>query len=156
MAETCDYVEQLEETARLVAEAARHDRWQLVFQSRSGPPHIPWLGPDIIEHLDALQQIGVSEVIAAPIGFLSDHMEVVWDLDNEAKSYAREVDINLTRAPTVGTHPAFVAMIRELVEERLGRAERREAVGSKGASHDTCAPDCCQYQPRHSHPPPES
>ena len=84
MAETSDYADQLEETARLVAEGARHERWQLAFQSRSGPPHVPWLGPDILEHLDALSQINVKDVVVAPIGFLSDHMEVVWDLDHEA------------------------------------------------------------------------
>ncbi len=153
MAETCDYAEQLEETARLVAEGARHDRWQLVYQSRSGQPHVPWLGPDILEHLDALAQINVKDVVVAPIGFLSDHMEVIWDLDHEARDYANELGITLTRAPTVGTHPAFVSMIRELIEERLGTVTVRQALGKHGPSHDVCAPDCCQYQPRVSRPP---
>ncbi|MGB5813002.1 MAG: ferrochelatase [Polyangiales bacterium] len=153
MSETSDYAAQLEETARLVAEGARNDRWQLVFQSRSGPPHIPWLGPDILEHLDALSQIGVKDVVVAPIGFLSDHMEVVWDLDVEARNHASNLGITLTRAGTVGTHPSFVAMIRELIEERLGRTTTRQAVGKRGPSHDTCPPDCCQYQPRVSRPP---
>jgi ferrochelatase len=153
MADNCDYVEQLEETARLVAEGARHDRWQLVYQSRSGPPHVPWLGPDILEHLDALSQINTNDVVVAPIGFLSDHMEVVWDLDHEARDYANELGITLTRAPTVGTHPAFVSMIRELVEERLGKVTVRQSMGKRGPSHDVCPPDCCQYQPRVSRPP---
>jgi ferrochelatase len=153
MAETCDYAEQIEETARLVAEAARHERWQVVYQSRSGPPHVPWLGPDILEHLDALSQINVQDVVVAPIGFLSDNMEVIWDLDHEARDYANELGITLTRAPTVGTHPAFVSMIRELIEERLGKVTTRQALGKRGPSHDVCPPDCCQYQPRVSRPP---
>ncbi|MEM7135028.1 MAG: ferrochelatase [Myxococcota bacterium] len=154
MSETSDYADQLEETARLVAEGARNDRWQLVYQSRSGPPHIPWLGPDILEHVDALAQINVKDLVVAPIGFLSDHMEVVWDLDVEARERATELGITLTRAATVGTNPAFVSMIRELIEERLGRTESPQAVGKRGPSHDVCPPDCCQYQPRVSRPPP--
>ena len=153
MAANCDYAEQIEETARLVAEGARHERWQLVYQSRSGPPHVPWLGPDILEHLDALSQINTNDVVVAPIGFLSDHMEVVWDLDHEARDYANELGITLTRAPTAGTHPAFVAMIRELIEERLGKVSVRQSLGKRGPSHDVCPPDCCQYQPRVSRPP---
>ena len=153
MAENCDYAEQIEETARLVAEAARHERWQVVYQSRSGPPHVPWLGPDILEHLDALSQISVKDLVVAPIGFLSDNMEVIWDLDHEARDYANELGITLTRAPTVGTHPAFVSMIRELIEERLGKVTTRQALGKRGPSHDVCPPDCCQYQPRVSRPP---
>jgi len=153
MAESCDYAEQLEETARLVAEGARHERWQLVYQSRSGPPHVPWLGPDILEHLDALAQINTQDVVVAPIGFLSDHMEVIWDLDHKARDYANELGITLTRAPTVGTHPAFVSMIRELIEERLGKVTVRQSMGKRGPSHDVCPPDCCQYQPRVSRPP---
>jgi len=153
MAKTCDYADQLEETARLVAEGARHDRWQLVYQSRSGPPHVPWLGPDILEHLEALAQINTKDVVVAPIGFLSDHMEVIWDLDHEARDYANELGITLTRAPTVGTHPAFVSMIRELIEERLGKVSVRQSMGNRGPSPDVCPPDCCQYQPRVSKPP---
>ncbi len=153
MSDGCDYADQLEETARLVAEGARHERWQLVYQSRSGPPHVPWLGPDILEHLDALSQINVKDVVVAPIGFISDHMEVVWDLDQEAREHATTLGITLTRAPTVGTHPAFVSMIRELIEERLGKVTTRQALGKRGPSHDVCPPDCCQYQPRVSHPP---
>ena len=153
MAETCDYIEQIEETARLVAEGARHERWQLVFQSRSGPPHVPWVGPDVLEHLDALAQINVQDVVVAPIGFISDHMEVVWDLDHEARLYANDLGITLTRAETVGTHPAFVAMIRELIEERLGTVTLRQALGKRGPAPDKCPPDCCNYQPRVSRPP---
>jgi ferrochelatase len=153
MAETSDYTDQLEETAALVAEGAHNERWQLIYQSRSGPPHVPWLGPDILDHLDALSQINVKDVVVAPIGFLSDHMEIVWDLDIEARNHANNLGITLTRAPTVGTHPAFVSMIRELIEERLGRTDTRQAMGKRGPAHDVCPPDCCQYQPRASRPP---
>jgi ferrochelatase len=153
MAETSDYAEQLEETACLVAEGARHERWQVVYQSRSGAPHVPWLGPDILEHLDALSQINVKDVVVAPIGFLSDNMEVIWDLDHEARDYAGGLGITLTRAPTVGTHPAFVSMIRELIEERLGKVTVRQALGKRGPFRDECPPECCQYQPRVSRPP---
>jgi len=153
MAETSDYAEQLEETARLVAEGARHERWQVAYQSRSGAPHVPWLGPDILEHLDALSQINVKDVVVAPIGFLSDNMEVIWDLDHEARDYAGGLGITLTRAPTVGTHPAFVSMIRELIEERLGKVTVRQALGKRGPFRDECPPECCQYQPRVSRPP---
>ena len=153
MAETSDYADQLEDTASLVAEGARHERWQLAYQSRSGPPHVPWLGPDILEHLDALAQINIKDVVVAPIGFLSDHMEVVWDLDHEARDYASDLGITMTRAPTVGTHPAFVSMIRELIEERLGSVSVRPALGKRGPYRDECPPDCCQYQPRVSRPP---
>jgi ferrochelatase len=152
MAENCDYVEQIAETARLVAEGARHERWQIVYQSRSGPPHVPWLGPDILEHLDALAQINTHDVVVSPIGFVSDHMEVAWDLDHEARDHASELGMTLTRAATVGTHPAFVAMIRELIEERLGKVSIRQALGKRGPSHDVCPPDCCLYQPRVSRP----
>jgi ferrochelatase len=153
MAETSDYAEQLEETARLIAEGARHDRWQLAYQSRSGAPHVPWLGPDILEHLDALSQINVKDVVVAPIGFLSDNMEVIWDLDHDARDYANELGITLTRAPTVGTHPAFVSMIRELIEERLGKVAVRQSLGKRGPHRDECSTDCCPYQPRVSRPP---
>ena len=153
MAETCEYVAQLEETARLVAEGARHERWQLVYQSRSGPPHVPWLGPDILDHLDALSQINTKDVIVVPIGFISDHMEVIWDLDHEAKTHAEDLGLTLTRAPTVGTHPAFIAMIRELIEERLGKVSVKQTLGTRGPAPDVCPPDCCRYQPRVSRPP---
>lgn len=153
MAEGCDYSTQLEEACRLVAEQVKQERWQLVYQSRSGPPQIPWLEPDILDHLDAISQIGCTDVVVAPIGFLSDHVEVVWDLDHEASERAAELGLNMVRANTVGTHPQFVAMIRELIEERLGMVEERRALGSMGPSHDVCPPDCCTYE-RRSRPPP--
>lgn len=148
MAEHCKYTEQLEETCRLVAgELGRRD-WQLVYQSRSGPAQVPWLGPDIVEHLEALSAIGVEDLIVVPIGFVCDHMEVVFDLDTELMTAAEELGMNVVRAATPGTHPKFVAMLRELVEERLGKTDRRRALGSMGPSHDVCPPDCCLYPAR--------
>jgi ferrochelatase len=85
----------------------------------------------------------VTDVLIAPIGFVSDHMEVIHDLDVEAQQFAKEIGLNLRRAATAGTHPAFVRMIRELVMERINNATARY-LGSRGASHDVCLPDCCQ------------
>jgi protoporphyrin/coproporphyrin ferrochelatase len=108
------YEAQLRVTASLVA----GDRpWDLVWQSRSGPPQVPWLEPDVCDHLSALRAAGTEAVVLVPIGFVSDHMEVVYDLDTEAAGVARELGLRLTRAATAGTHPRFVSMVRELLEE---------------------------------------
>lgn len=145
MSRTSDYERQLRETCRLTAEAAglMSDRWQLVFQSRSGRPEDPWLEPDILVHLRALRAAGVENVVVMPIGFLSDHMEVMYDLDYEAKQLCDELGIRMIRAATVGTHPLFVRMIRELIEERLSGQPERAAIGAYPASHDVCPVDCC-------------
>jgi protoporphyrin/coproporphyrin ferrochelatase len=143
MADNSRYVAQLEETGRLVAEAAGATNWQLVYQSRSGPPQQPWLEPDIGDHLQALHENGVTDVVIAPIGFLSDHMEVVFDLDTEARQLAEEIGLNMIRAATVGCHPAFIGMIRELISERLTARPVRLALGAHGPSHDICPLDCC-------------
>lgn len=144
MDDSCPYVAQLEEACTLVADNVGKKEWQLVFQSRSGPPNVPWLGPDVIEHLEALSAIGVEEVLVVPIGFLSDHMEVVWDLDHEALNAARELGIRMVRAPTVGTHPRFIEMIRELTVERMDSSIRRLALGKCGPSPDQCPESCCR------------
>jgi ferrochelatase len=143
MAAGCDYERQLLETCRLVAEAAGHERWRLVFQSRSGPPTQPWLEPDICDHLRALKEEGVSDVLVAPVGFISDHMEVLYDLDTEALQVAAGLGLNLVRAATAGTHPAFVSMIRELIVERLDAAAPRRALGPSPPRPDLCPADCC-------------
>ena len=142
---TSPYREQLEESCRLVAEAIGKREWQLVFQSRSGPPEVPWLEPDVVDHLDALALIGVRDLVVVPIGFLADHMEVVWDLDVEAKERAAEHGIELYRAGTVGAHPRFVEMVRELVLERVEPGGRRPSLGVLGPSPDECAAGCCAY-----------
>lgn len=142
-ADTSAYVAQLEEASGLVAARLRSRHpWALAFQSRSGAPSQPWLEPDIRDHLAALRARGVTEVVLVPIGFVSDHLEVQWDLDIEAAARARELGMRLTRAATVGTHPSFVAMIRELVRERTGDAPRL-ALGRGGPAPDVCAPGCC-------------
>ena len=144
MSEGCDYHAQLNETCRLVAAGADAERWRLVFQSRSGPPAQPWLEPDICDHLRALRAEGVRDVVVHPVGFISDHMEVIYDLDTEARQVAEEIGLNLIRAATVGTHPEFVSMIRELITERTdGGAVERRALGAFGPRQDACAIDCC-------------
>ncbi len=142
MAANCDYALQLAETGRLIAEELNIGNWQVVYQSRSGSPTQPWLGPDVSDHLRALRLEGVNNVVVAPIGFVSDHMEVVYDLDVEASKVAAEIGLNMVRARTAGTHPAFVKMIRELILERINNEPPR-FVGSRGPGHNSCAPDCC-------------
>ena len=145
MSDTSDYVTQLHEASRLVAQSVEvsDDRWDLVFQSRSGPPHIPWLDPDIVDHLKALRRSGVDDVVVMPIGFLSDHVEVLFDLDEEARQACDEIGLNMQRAATVGTHPRFVGMIRKLIQERLGGDSVRESTGQFGPSSDSCPVGCC-------------
>jgi ferrochelatase len=143
MASRSRYESQLAETARLVAERAGVDDYALVFQSRSGPPHVPWLEPDVCDHIGALAGRGVTDVVVSPIGFVSDHVEILFDLDLEAREAAESAGLGFARAQTAGTHPAFVAMIRELVQERLDPAVPRRASGRYGPSHDICVAGCC-------------
>ena len=143
MAQACRYEDQLLESARLVAEAAGVENYELVYQSRSGPPHVPWLEPDILDHLEALAARGVKDVVISPIGFVSDHLEVLFDLDVEAKDKAAELGLTLVRASSASTHPAFVGMIRSLIEERITVGGGRPIVGRYAASHDVCPTDCC-------------
>ncbi|MFF3671973.1 ferrochelatase [Microtetraspora malaysiensis] len=108
----------LRRTASLVAAEVAADRpWDLVWQSRSGPPQIPWLEPDVCDHLEELHAAGTEAVVLVPIGFVSDHMEVVYDLDVEATALAERLGLPLARAATAGTHPRFVRMISELMAE---------------------------------------
>jgi ferrochelatase len=143
MARASLYERQLLETCRLVADAVGMPAWRLVYQSRSGPPSQPWLEPDISDHLRALHAVGVQDVVMAPVGFISDHIEVLYDLDVEAKQAAEQLGLNTVRAATAGTHPAFAAMLRELVMERLAASADRPALGIQGPSHDVCSVDCC-------------
>jgi ferrochelatase len=143
LAAACDYEAELRETASLVAFPLGRPQYSLVYQSRSGPPSQPWLEPDVVDHLRVLARDGVRDVVVAPIGFLSDHMEVVYDLDLEAKARALELGLNMVRAATVGTHPRFVAMIRELVVERSSGEPLRPHLGTRGAAQDECPETCC-------------
>ncbi|MET0424276.1 MAG: ferrochelatase [Actinoplanes sp.] len=136
------YTSQLRETAKLVHQAAADDlTWDLVWQSRSGPPQVPWLEPDINEHLEVLAQQGVTDVVVSPIGFVSDHLEVLWDLDNEAADTAKRLGLGYARAATPGTHPSFVRMVRQLVQERTDDVPR-ERLGTLPL-WDVCPQICC-------------
>lgn len=147
MADRCDYAVQLKDACELVAEAAGIAKWDLVFQSRSGPPGQPWLGPDICDHIRALHADGVKQLIIAPIGFVSDHLEVLYDLDHEAKALCDELGIQMLRARTPEAHPRFVSMVRELIEERLDAAKPKLTLGLRGPKHDVCPGDCCLPPP---------
>jgi ferrochelatase len=142
MAANCDYAAQLQEAGGLIAVALGVERWRVVYQSRSGSPSQPWLGPDIGDCLRELNARGSKNVVVAPIGFVSDHMEIVYDLDFEAQNLAHELGMKMVRAATAGTHPAFVKMIRELIVERMYNEPPR-FLGSRGPVHDVCPADCC-------------
>jgi protoporphyrin/coproporphyrin ferrochelatase len=149
MADGCQYVEQLREACGLVAAGVGHGDWQLVYQSRSGPPQQPWLEPDVNEFLRARHALRpLSDVVIVPIGFISDHLEVLYDLDTEARQTCEELGVRLFRAATVGVHPRFVRMIRQLIEERMSTKQTRQALGSFGPKGDVCGDDCCLYIPR--------
>ncbi|MFI9742815.1 ferrochelatase [Streptomyces sp. NPDC052494] len=146
------YVKQHLDVARVIVEAVREatgvDRpWKLVYQSRSGAPHIPWLEPDICDHLEELHGAGAPAAVMVPIGFVSDHMEVLYDLDTEATAKAAELGLPVRRSATVGSDPRFAAAVRDLVLERAsserGARVERCALGALGASHDLCPIGCC-------------
>jgi protoporphyrin/coproporphyrin ferrochelatase len=137
------YSAQLRETASLVAAAAAPElAWDLVWQSRSGPPQVAWLEPDINDHLAALADQGVPGVVVSPIGFISDHLEVVWDLDTEAAATAAKLGLRYVRAATPGGDPRFVAMVRDLILERLDPAVPRQRLGAIPV-WDACPEGCC-------------
>jgi protoporphyrin/coproporphyrin ferrochelatase len=149
MAAGSRYEAQLLEASRLVAQRAGHANWQLAYQSRSGPPQQPWLGPDVGDVARALASDDArAELIVVPIGFLSDHMEVIYDLDHELRAICDSLGVTLFRARTAGTHPRFVSMIRELIMERMSAQPERRSLGVLGASADDCPADCCTFTPR--------
>ncbi|MEX0678610.1 MAG: ferrochelatase [Pirellulales bacterium] len=146
MSDDCNYAAQIAEAARLVSEALAIVDFQVAYQSRSGPPQQPWLEPDICDALRKLHATAaVRDLVIVPIGFLSDHMEILYDLDTEARKLCDDLGLNMVRAATVGSHPEFVRMIRELILERTSGAPKR-AIGRFGPSHDVCAEDCCVYR----------
>ena len=153
MAKSSDYVKQLEEVRRLVSQDLKHDNDALVYQSRSGSPEQPWLGPDVLEYLREVKARNLaSAVVLAPIGFISDHMEVLYDLDIEARQLCDSLDLPMTRAKTVGVHPKFVSMIRELILERMDPTKERRSSGSLGARSDSCPENCCPAPQRPARP----
>ncbi len=143
MAHHCSYAAQITEAARLVSEMAGVRHWEVTYQSRSGPPSQPWLGPDICDRIAQLHAEGATQLCVAPIGFLSDHMEVLYDLDVEAARRAAALGMDFARAGTVGTHPAFVAMVRGLIRERAEGWADRACAGTMPPAHDVCPSDCC-------------
>jgi len=152
------YSGQVAEAARLVAESVRVHDYDVVWQSRSGPPSVPWLEPDVLDHLDALHAKAVPAVLVCPIGFVSDHVEVVWDLDNEASARAAEHGMAFARAATAGAATRFARMVVELVREQVeGVAPRAlaAAVPSAGFGVDgtPCAANCCLPAARPRRPP---
>lgn len=157
MADTSHYVQQLEEASRLVATGAGCPDYRLVYQSRSGPPTQPWLEPDICLAIEQTASAGATHAVVVPIGFISDHLEVLYDLDTEARQKAADLGIGFTRVSSVGTDPRFIAMIRELILERLDPAVPKRACGLYGPNHDICPIDCCPAPSRVAAPPrPES
>jgi len=141
------YSRQVAEAARLVADAVGTSAYDVVWQSRSGPPSVPWLAPDVCDHLRTLHADGVRSVIVCPVGFVSDHVEVVWDLDHEARERAAELGMAYARAATAGGHERFPRMVVELMAEHIDGVPPR-ALGSVpaagcGVNGTPCAPDCC-------------
>jgi ferrochelatase len=132
MVESSPYVRQLKEASAAVAAACGMSNWNLVYQSRSGPPSQPWLAPDVCEYLREQHAAGVRRVILCPIGFMSDHMEVLYDLDTEALAVCAELGMKMVRAGTAGTHPKLISMVRDMV---------LNAAASPVLSY--CEPGCC-------------
>ena len=132
---------------RVREETGRRHAHELVYCSRSGAPHIPWLEPDVNDHLRVLRDRGVPGVVLVPVGFVSDHMEVIYDLDTEAMATAEEIGLPTRRAATAGVDPLFVSAVRDLLLERAaverGDERERAAVGSMDALWDRCPVGCC-------------
>ena len=141
MADSSPYVQQLKQSCASVAAAAGHKEWLLVYQSRSGPPTQPWLEPDILSHLRKLHSEGIREVVVCPIGFCSDHMEVLYDLDTEAADLCKELQMKMARAGTAGSHPLFVDMIRHQILQ-----------GVTTPILSRCSADCCPAPQRPAMP----
>ncbi|MBA3233903.1 MAG: ferrochelatase [Propionibacteriales bacterium] len=146
------YVAQHRAAAEAIATGVRQrtatpHEFDLVYCSRSGPVAMPWLEPDVNDHLEKLADRGVEAVVAVPVGFVSDHMEVIYDLDTEAAETAKRLGIAFQRAATPGVHPAFVAVVRDLLVERAavenGETVRRATVGSLPPTWDNCPAHCC-------------
>lgn len=148
MAASCDYEIQLREASRLVATRVQPGAdWDLVWQSRSGPPQVPWLEPDICDHLVTLHDNEIGAVVVVPIGFVSDHMEVLYDLDTQAQEVANEQGMHFARARAAGADPRFVSMVLELIDEKVSGAPRR-ALSDLAERPSPCAVGCCPPPPR--------
>jgi ferrochelatase len=145
MAKGCDYVAQVRETCGLVSERVGRADWSLAYQSRSGPPQQPWLEPDVGDMiLELHRKSPLEDVAVVPIGFLNEHIEVVYDLDVEVAGLCELLGVNLVRAAVVGTHPRFVTMIREMIQERFDPQAPRPALGTRGPWPNLCPAGCCR------------
>jgi protoporphyrin/coproporphyrin ferrochelatase len=142
------YSRQIAEAARLVAAEAGVDEYDVVWQSRSGPPQVPWLEPDIVDHIDALHAGGTTAVVVCPVGFVSDHLEVIWDLDNEAAERAAEHGMGFARVPTAGGTPWFAELVVELIREHIDGVPARKLSSFPAAGCTVngalCAAGCCE------------
>ena len=147
MAETCRYESEINEAASLVANKVdpdKHLRREVVWQSRSGPPHIPWLEPDINDKLDQLASEGVKAVVVSPIGFPIENFEILWDLDFEASNKAASLGMSFSRADSVENDSRFISMIADLLCERIDKPTlSSSALGSLNISPKKCEKDCC-------------
>ena len=148
MAAGCAYEAQLRDACTSVAEELGGLDWTLAYQSKGAGGGVAWLEPTVADALREIRQgrFGRSSspgVVVAPIGFVCDHMEVVWDLDRDAANVAKELGLDMIRAKTVGTHPAYVQMVVDLIVERMSANPRRPSKGTLGPGHDFCAVDCC-------------
>jgi len=136
------YSRQIADAAAKVAEAVGVAEFDVVWQSRSGPPSVPWLEPDIVDHIEALHAAGVRAVAVCPVGFVSDHLEVIWDLDNEAADRAKELGMGFARAATPGQDPRFAELVVDLIREHLDDAESARGLGCT-VNGELCAVGCC-------------
>lgn len=144
MSATSDYNDELNDTAASIAGELKISDWKIAYQSRSGPPTQPWLEPSILDTLTSVAQQGKSAAIVSPIGFICDHMEVIYDLDYQAKEHAQALGLKFLRAQTAGHHPLFVEMLCDLISERLHPERQKKTTGRRGPKLEQCPPDCCK------------
>ncbi|MGH9519280.1 MAG: ferrochelatase [Terriglobales bacterium] len=145
MAAASPYAGQLHEAAAAVAAAAGAERWSLAFQSRSGSPQQPWLEPAVEAELERLQASGAAGVILVPLGFLTAHMEVAYDLGVEARDLCRRLGLPMMLVPPIGDHPRFAGLVRELILERCDARHPRLSAGPGAAWPDDCPDGHCQF-----------
>ena len=146
LAATCGYVDQLRDAARLVAERVDpgvERPWEVVWQSRSGSPHVPWLEPDVGDRIESLAAEGVRAVAVSPLGLPVENFEIAWDLDLEAARRAESAGVSFVRAPAVDDDTRFASMVVDLFEERLDPTVERKSLGGLGLRPDSCPADCC-------------
>ena len=146
MAEKSDYEKQLHEACRLTVESLGFSEYTLCYQSRSGSPKFPWLEPDIATVLENFAREAVKNVVFVPIGFVSDHIEIIYDLDIEAKNMAENLGLNFLRVASPVAHPEFPKMVVDLIMERMTENPQRLAIGKYQANHDVCPVNCCMKE----------